>query len=136
MVSRLNPYLGFRSHGREAMEFYRAAFGGKLEITPYGDMASDPADKDKMMHAMLVAPNGFTLMGSEFPPGVEHIPGNAMSVSLSGDDAAELSGYWSKLSAGAEITQPLEKAPWGDSFGMLTDQFGVRWMVNIAGAKS
>ena len=53
-------------------------------------------------------------------------------MSLSGDDEAGLKGYWEKLSAGATIAMPLEKAPWGDSFGMLTDKFGVPWMVNIA----
>jgi len=58
----------------------------------------------------------------------------APAVSLSGDDEASLKGYWDKLSAGATITMPLEKAPWGDSFGMLTDKFGVSWMVNIAGS--
>jgi PhnB protein len=54
------------------------------------------------------------------------------AVSLSGDDEAELRGYWDKLSAGATIPQPLETAPWGATFGMLTDKFGVMWLVNIS----
>jgi len=56
-----------------------------------------------------------------------------MSMSLSGNNEAELRGYFEKLSSGGMITMPLEKAPWGDTFGMLTDQFGISWMVNIAG---
>jgi PhnB protein len=56
---------------------------------------------------------------------------NGSSVSLSGDDEAELTGYWQKLTDGATVSQPLEKAPWGDSFGMLTDKFGITWLVNI-----
>ena len=57
--------------------------------------------------------------------------GNTMAISLSGDDEAELRGYWKKLSAGGEVTMPLEKQMWGDVFGMCTDRFGLPWMVNI-----
>jgi PhnB protein len=64
---------------------------------------------------------------------MEFRPGTNGAISLSGDNEAELRGYFQKLSAGAAILQPLEKAPWGDTFGMLTDKFGVRWLVNIAG---
>jgi PhnB protein len=56
-----------------------------------------------------------------------------MSMSLSGDDHAELSGYFEKLSDGGTVAMPLEPAPWGDTFGMVTDRFGIDWMVNIAG---
>ena len=57
-------------------------------------------------------------------------------MSLNGDNEAELRGYWQKLSEGATIEAPLETAPWGDTFGMLKDKFGVDWMVNILGPKS
>jgi PhnB protein len=70
-------------------------------------------------------------MGADSPPGLEHTP-NGFSVSLSGDDAAELRGYWEKLSAGGTVSLPLEKQMWGDVFGMCTDRFGVPWMVDIA----
>ncbi len=135
MPSRLNPYLSFRDNARTAMEFYRSVFGGDLQVMPFGDMGQSPAEKELVMHAMLTAPNGFVLMGSDTPTRMEFKPGNTMTVSLSGDDDAELRGYWSKLADGGAITYPLEKAPWGDSFGMLTDKFGTPWMVNIAGAR-
>ena len=57
-------------------------------------------------------------------------------LSLSGDDEAELTGYWQKLSDGGTVQEPLSKAPWGDSFGMCVDRFGVGWLVNIAGSAS
>ncbi len=135
MTSRLNPYLSFTGNAREAMEFYKTVFGGELTSMTYSDggMSQDPADKDKIMHAQLVAPNGYWLMGSDTPPGMPHTPGSAMTVSLSGDDEKELRGYWDTLAKGGTIAQPLEKAPWGDSFGMLTDKFGTPWMVNITG---
>jgi PhnB protein len=62
-------------------------------------------------------------------------PGDNFSVSLSGEDDAELRGYWEKLSDGGTVTVALEQAPWGDTFGMCTDKFGVAWLVNIAGPK-
>jgi PhnB protein len=70
-------------------------------------------------------------MGADTPSHMQHTPSSGMTVSLSGDDEDELRGYWNKLADGATIVVPLEKAPWGDSFGMLTDKFGVPWMVNI-----
>jgi PhnB protein len=75
--------------------------------------------------------SGFTLMGADTPPGVEHNPGNNIAVSLSGDDADELRSYWEQLSGNGNVTIPLEKQMWGDEFGMCIDRFGIAWMVNI-----
>lgn len=135
MPNRLNPYLSFRDNAREAMTFYQTVFGGKLDVMTFDQMAHDPSEKDNVMHAMLEAPNGMVLMGSDTPKSMPYSSGSAISVSLSGDDEALLHGYWDKLSQGAQIAVPLEKAPWGDSFGMLTDRFGTPWMVNIAAAR-
>ncbi len=136
MPTRLNPYLNFTGDARQAIEFYKSVFGGELTISTYADggMPHDPADKDKIMHAQLVSPSGYWLMASDTPPGVPFTPGNTISVSLSGDNEAELRGYWDKLSVGGTVMMPLEKAPWGDSFGMLNDKFGTSWLVNITGA--
>ncbi len=138
MPSKLNPYINFDGKAREAMEFYKAAFGGELVINTFGEsgMATDGGDPNGIMHAQLIAPNGMTLMASDTPPGWSVIPGNYMSISLSGDNHVELSGYWEKLSVGGTIDQPLVQAPWGDTFGMLTDKFGIRWMVNIAAQRA
>ena len=96
-----------------------------------GGMAHTPADNAKIMHGQLVVSNGYWLMGSDTPADMETRPNGV--ISLSGDDEASLKSSWDKLAAGGTVTMPLEKAPWGDSFGMLTDKFGVSWMVNIAG---
>jgi PhnB protein len=135
MTSRLNPYLNFRDNTRDAMTFYQTVFGGDLNISTFAEFqaSEDPAEADKVMHSQLDAPNGMTLMAADTPNSMEFKPGNNYSVSLSGDDEAELHGYWDKLNDGATVTMPLEKAPWGDSFGMLIDRFGVQWLVNIAG---
>jgi PhnB protein len=136
MASRLNPYLSFKNNAREAMEFYRSVFGGNLNISNFGEggMAGDPTEAGLVMHAQLDTPSNFTLMGSDTPARMGNPSPNG-SISLSGDDEAELRGYWDKLAPAGTVTFPLEKAPWGDTFGMLQDRYGVSWMVNIAGAR-
>ena len=137
MPSTLNPYLGFRNDARQAMEFYQTVFGGELNMSTFAEYqaSEDPAEQDLIMHAQLTTDNGFTLMGADTPSSMEFQPGTNYSVSLSGDDDAELRGYWDKLSDGGTIQEPLVQAPWGDSFGMCTDKFGVKWLVNISGAE-
>ncbi|MEU9732950.1 VOC family protein [Streptomyces sp. NPDC048002] len=136
MASRLNPYISFAGDARQAMEFYQEVFGGTLVLNSYGDFGQqDTPMADKIMHGMLETPSGFTLMGADNPPGAEHQPGRNISVSLSGDDDAELRGYWDRLSGSGEVSVPLEKQMWGDVFGMCTDRFGILWMVNISGAE-
>ena len=133
MQSRLNPYLSFRDTARQAMEFYRGVFGGKLEVHTFKEFhaSQDPSEDEKVMHAMLEADNGIVFMAADTPNAMAYQPGANVSLSLSGDNEAELRGYFQALSAGATVSIPLEKAPWGDTFGMLTDRFGVSWMVNI-----
>jgi PhnB protein len=132
MASRLNPYIGFDSNARQAMEFYKGVFGGELRMNTFGEYGSEGTpDSDKIMHAQLETDSGFTLMASDTPSGMQRSHGDNITVSLSGDDAAELHGYWEKLSDGGTVTMPLEKQMWGDEFGMCVDQFGVPWMVNI-----
>ncbi|HVL93802.1 MAG TPA: VOC family protein [Acidimicrobiales bacterium] len=132
MASRLNPYISFGGNARQAMEFYEQVFGGSLALHTFAEFgAPDAPGADQIMHGMLETDRGFTLMGADTPPGMEHTPGNNISISLSGDDDAELRGYWDALSAGGTVVMPLEKQMWGDEFGMCVDRFGITWLVNI-----
>ncbi|GGJ26181.1 VOC family protein [Paenarthrobacter histidinolovorans] len=137
MTTRLNPYISFRDNARDAINFYESVFGGEKTLSTFGDYqaSQDPAEADKVMHAQLTTPNGLTLMAADTPNGMEYNPGNNMSVSLSGEaaDEPELRGYWDKLVDGGTVAMPLESAPWGDTFGMCVDKFGIAWLVNIAG---
>ena len=135
MPTQLNPYLSFRDNARQAMEFYRSVFGGELTINTFKEFhaSQDPSEDDKIMHAMLQAENGITFMAADTPNEMDYRPGASISMSLSGDKEKELRSYFDKLSSGGEVTMPLEKAPWGDTFGMCTDRFDVNWMVNITG---
>lgn len=138
MSTVLNPYLGFRDTAKDAMSFYQSVFGGELTRSTFAEFqaSEDPAEQDKIMHSMLKTDGGLVLMASDTPNGMEHTPGGSHSVSLSGEDEAELRGYWDKLSDSGTVAMPLERAPWGDSFGMCVDKFGITWMVNIAGTAS
>ena len=132
MAALLNPYLSFKNNAREAMEFYKSALGGDLEINTFGEYGDTGPTADGVMHARLNTDAGFTLMASDAPPGSEDTPGAGnVTISLSGDDSDQLRGYWDKLSEGGTVTMPLEKQMWGDEFGMCVDKFGVPWMVNI-----
>lgn len=138
MQTKLNPYLNFKDSAREAMEFYRSVFGGKLQSQTFKEFhaSQDPSEDNLIMHSVLEADNGISFMASDTPSHMEYRPGTNMSMSLSGDNEAELTGYFEKLSAGGTVSMPLAKAPWGDSFGMCTDKFGIQWLVNITGQRA
>ena len=137
MQSLLNPYISFKDNTRQAMEFYKTVFGGKLTMQTFKEFhaSKDPEEDNLIMHAMLEAENGITFMASDTPKRMGYAAGASISISLSGDNEAELTGYYNKLAAGGTVSMPLEKAIWGDSFGMLTDKFGINWVVNIAAPK-
>lgn len=132
-MANLNPYLSFRTEAREAMEFYRSVLGGELEITGFGDfpdMAQDPSQQDLVMHAQLTTPDGLVLMASDTPDGMTYEQPQGFSVSLSGNTQEATQAVWDGLSVGATITMPLDTPPWGGTFGMLVDRFGIPWMLH------
>jgi PhnB protein len=116
------------------MEFYHSVFGGALNVQTFKDAnaSQDPSDDDRVMHAQLDGDNGLVLMASDPPSRMENDPGANCSLSLTGTDEVALRGYFEKLAEGGAITQTLEKATWGDTFGMCADKFGVEWLVNIS----
>ncbi|WP_216901833.1 VOC family protein [Nocardia alni] len=133
MTSRLNPYVAFADTARAALEFYRDVFGGTLTVSTFGDFGDKEAPgAELIMHGQLETPDGFTLMAADTPPSMRYTPGSSITISLSGDDSAQLRGWWGRLSAGGTVSVPLERQMWGDEFGMCNDRFGVAWMVNIA----
>jgi PhnB protein len=133
MASRLNPYLNFNGNARQALEFYASVFGGgPLNLSTYADFGDkDSPNADKIMHGQLETEAGYTIMAADAPPGMESPGMHGFGVSLSGDDGDALRRYWEKLSDGGTVTMPLQKQAWGDEFGMITDKFGVPWLVNI-----
>jgi PhnB protein len=138
MSVKLNPYISFRTNAREAMEFYKSVFGGELTVSTFGESnaAQSDEEKDLLMHAVLET-DFLTLMASDTMKQMERTLGDNISLSLNGEsnDEVALREIWEKLAQDGTVAVPLDKAPWGDTFGMLTDKFDVHWMINIAGSK-
>ncbi len=138
MNSILNPYISFKDNAREAVDFYHSVFGGELTLQTFkegGAQDIGPDEENLIMHAHLKATNGIVLMCSDTPKSMEYTDGARVSLSLSGDNEQELTDYWNKLLEGGKADMPFAKAPWGDMFGMLTDKYGVHWMVNVMAQK-
>jgi PhnB protein len=137
MTVTLNPYLHFNGNAEEALNFYKTVFGGDVKISRYGDFEGMPVEevhKNQVMHGVLEADN-VLLMASDSGPMGEGTPGDNFSLSFSGDDSDTLTRYFEALGEGGKITQPLATQVWGDTFGMLTDKFGISWFVNISAPK-
>ncbi|MFF3026965.1 VOC family protein [Microbacterium sp. NPDC057944] len=132
-MTTLNPYISFHQNAREAMTFYQSALGGELRIDTFEnyDMGLPPNEKHLVMHAQLETPDGLTLMGADTPSHMPYAAPAGISVSVSGDDEARLESIWNALAATGTITVPFETPPWGGRFGMLTDAFGIGWMVAL-----
>jgi len=133
---QFSPYLNFMGKGTQAMKFYHSIFGGKLNVQSYGDsgQAKNDAEKDLLMHGELQT-DSFVLYASDGNEEHKVKEGNNVHLSLMGDDEATLTKYFNKLSEGGTVDMPLAKQFWGDTFGQLTDKFGIHWMVNITAKK-
>src|SRR2546429_1562853 len=109
MQTKLNPYLSFRDNAREAMEFYKTVFGGKLTVSTFKEFhaSQDPAEDDKVMHSVLEADSGITFMAADTPNSMEYKPGTNFNMSLSGDNETELRTYFESLSADGTVAMPL-----------------------------
>jgi PhnB protein len=131
---QINPYLLFTGQCEEAFKFYEKLLGGKIEVmmTHEGTPAEGgvPAEwQKKILHARMTTPGG-VLMGSDAPPGRQAKP-QGFSVSVSVDDPAEADRIYNALAEGAAaVTMPIQQTFWAERFGMLTDRFGIPWMVN------
>lgn len=136
MAVKLNAYINFTGRAEEALEFYKGVFGGEVYSDTFRKFASDAmpvaeGDLDKIMHGYLKGDNGIELMASDAMNNMDAPAGSQIQLSLSGEDEALLRGYWDKLVDGGTVTVPMDKAPWGDIFGMLIDKFGINWMINV-----
>lgn len=132
-MTQVSSYVNFNGNCREAMHFYKNVFGGELHLmtvkeTPMA--ARCPAGKeDQIMHAHLQG-EGFTLMASDMLSGGTYQPGNNFSLSVNCSSEEQIHSLFSKLSDGGQVFEPVREQFWGSLFGMLTDKYGTRWMLN------
>lgn len=142
-MTKLTPYLGFDGNCAEAMRFYEIALGGSINMTlTYGEspMAEQfPAEHHKrVMHSALSLPAGGQLFAADRPPGTESSTpsGNrAVGLTLEYADIAAGEAAFNALAEGGKVTMPMAACFWVERFGMLTDRFGVGWMVNAGPSK-
>ncbi len=134
---RLEPYLTFQGKAEEALNFYKSVFGGafssvmRFKETPEGDKVS-AAEKDKIMHIALPVGKGVTLMASDMLDSRGKISaGDNFSLSITVESRQEADRIFNGLSKGGKADMPMQKTFWGDYFGMLSDKFGIRWMVSF-----
>jgi PhnB protein len=128
-------HLNFRGAAAQALDFYQSVFGGRLAAVTYKDAGAvqDPAEADQLMWGQVTAGNGFAVMAYDVPSRLPWNAGeNPFFVSVRGDAEDEIKGFWDKLSDGAAIVQPLAPAAWSPLYGMLTDRFGVTWVLDVA----
>jgi PhnB protein len=135
-MATINPYLSLDGNTEEVFNFYKSVFGGEFDVLArFGEMPeecqTDKSQNDKIMHISLPVGGGSMLMGSDRPEVYGPITkGDNFYISIQADSEEEATRLFNGLSAGGQITMPLEKAFWGAFFGMFNDKFGVQWMIN------
>lgn len=160
MPVNTTAHLNFHGQAREALEFYQSVFGGQTVLATYGDfgMPRDLPGADRVVFGQVTADNGFRVMAYDVPGGAaetapathagtaaEHSPATSTRrehgmtlttepffLSVRGDAVAEVEVLWHRLSAGAAIIEQFGPAAWAPAFGMLTDRFGVTWILDVA----
>ncbi|WP_410573829.1 VOC family protein [Amycolatopsis sp. cmx-4-61] len=142
-------HLNFTGQAREALEFYRSVFGGQATIVTYGDfgMPAELPDAGKVVFGQVTAENGFTVMAYDVPgttgpaapaaPTTRRENGTTITkepffLSVRGTTVDEVSPVWKGLAEGATVIEEFGPAQWAPAFGMLTDRFGVTWIVDVA----
>jgi len=136
-MATLNIYLNFKGNTEEVFNFYKSVFGGEFAVlmrfkdTPEGPKLP-PEDQDKLMHISLPIGNNNVLMGTDAIESAGHriTEGTNFSLSFSTDSEADADRIFAGLGAGGKTTMPLQKTFWGSYFGMVTDKFGIQWMVS------
>ncbi len=134
-IKQLNPYLNFNGTADKAIQLYQSALGAKVEnIMRFGDAAGNmpvaPADKNRVMHAVLRMGAGVVMLSDTMPGAPVGADGGNVHITLDFDDVDEMTKKFDALAAGGQVTMPLSDTFWGARFGMLTDAYGIRWMFN------
>ncbi len=139
-MASANIYLNFNGNCEEAFTFYKSVFGVEYdsfsrfnEIPEGDDMQLTEADKEKVMHVAFTYGSS-QIMGSDTGEtyGQNFAQGNNFSISISTDSKKEADRLFNELSEGGRPSMPMADTFWGDYFGMLTDKFGINWMIGFA----
>jgi len=133
-MAQLNPYLNFDGNCREAMNFYKDCLGGELTLQKVSEMPEmaakmPPQFKDSILHSQLKS-GDVVIMASDMQR-EKQVEGNTVHLCINCNSKDELNSFFSKLSAGGKVTEPLADMPWGGKYGALTDKNGKHWIFNF-----
>ena len=143
-MATVNIYLTFNGNCEEAFKFYQSVFGGEIpymgrfkDMPPGEGGKLNPGEENRIMHVSLPISKETMLLGSDTGGewGAGYLQGNNFSISVTAASGGEAEKLFKGLSAGGKVTMPLSKTFWSESFGMLTDKFGINWMVSVEQAK-
>jgi PhnB protein len=147
MTAAVVAHLNFTGRARAALEYYAAAFGGQAVVRTYGDfgMPAGLPDAERVVHGQVVGAGGFSVMAYDVPSSEADLQAGATRrengttitdqsffVSVRGETLDEVQRYWSALAVGATVVEDLAASAWSPGFGMLTDAFGVTWILDVA----
>jgi PhnB protein len=136
MTITTTTHLNFRGNAGAALAFYQAAFDGQLTMVTYGQAGQAERDDEAghVMWGQVTTDSGFRVIAFDVPASRPWHPGeNAVFVAVAGSSAADITGPWDKLMEGGAVLQPLAPAQWSPLYGMLTDRFGITWIISVAG---
>ena len=133
-MAHLNPYLNFDNNCREAMNFYKECLGGELFLQTVSELPAmapqmPPQMKDNILHSSLTS-GDIVIMASDLSR-EKRIEGNTVHLCINCNSENELNSFFSKLSAGGKVTEPIADMPWGAKYGALTDKYGKHWIFNF-----
>ncbi|HEY2519662.1 MAG TPA: VOC family protein [Streptosporangiaceae bacterium] len=135
MTVTTTAHANFRGQARAALTFYHSVFGGDLSLATYADIHSveSPSQAGHIAFGRVKAPNGFDIMAYDVQPSKGYDPGeNAFYITLQGTDSDEIKAQWSGLADSATtILIPLAPASFASLYGMLTDRYGITWIVGV-----
>jgi PhnB protein len=132
----VSPYISFKGNCREAIEFYKDALGAEvLFVQTVGESPmTDMGPPDNIMHCTMKIGDS-TVMACDDPrPEAAAGEGN-ISLAIALDDPARAKQFFGNLAQGGTVIMPLDKTFWAEAFGMVTDKFGIKWMVNCDAPK-
>lgn len=135
MSFTVRPHLNFRNQAAEALTFYQAVFGGDLMMVTYRQAQQPVAeqDADQIIFGQVTSPDGFSVMAFDVPSDQSWSRGDrSFFVSVQGTVEETLQARWQALADGASVQVPMGPSAWSPLYGMLTDRFGVTWVLSIA----
>lgn len=131
-MSKTIPYLSYNGNTKEAMNFYKEALNGELQIMYYeGTPMETEGTKHLVMHSHLKFANDGELMASDTTPEQPVDPGSNFSILIVPENEKQGEEYFNKLVDGGTIIMPYEDSFWGSKFGMLKDKFGITWSIDV-----